>query len=124
MTGNWTDCEISSFLIGPPVPTLSGEWLGDEEVDGRAFSNHHGHAAGLLLIGQTTGTPRKLVCASSGSNMFFSFLLSTPSSEEYLFLGYSKYTSTSVNITGYNFWKHLKSLGKHFESTVLLVFPV
>lgn len=55
VTENWSDCEICSVLIGSPVSTLSGEWPGDEEVDGRAFSNHHGHAAGLLLIGQTAG---------------------------------------------------------------------
>ena len=32
--------------------------------------------------------------------------------------------SILVNITGFDFWKQLKSLRRHFESTVPLVFPV
>lgn len=43
------------------VPVLSGEWPGDEEVDGRAFSYHHGHATGLLLISQETGMQLRII---------------------------------------------------------------
>lgn len=38
-------------LLCPPPP---GERLGDEEVDGRAFPHHHGHAAGLVVAGKKT----------------------------------------------------------------------
>ena len=33
-TESWTDYKDSSVLIVSPVPVLSGEWPGDEEVDG------------------------------------------------------------------------------------------
>lgn len=36
------------------VPPPPGERPGDEEVDGRAFPYHHGHAAGLFFTGQKT----------------------------------------------------------------------
>lgn len=69
---------------------MSGERSRDEEVDGRAFSNHHGHAAGLLLIGQATGMPKKCLLHLKYKIDFIHL--------KYLVIFYSKYTSTSVDV--------------------------